>query len=654
MADVITTKADFDEGIYIDTMSEEIPGIIPPDCLTLGEIGPLSMGTPANMIPGVGHSWKIYKVAQSITLDSNLTIDSVNVRFANGGTGDPILYMTVVPDIAGDPDTSTILAESDHRSVLPWAEAFRIFNFPPVSLTPNIYWLVLQAEDGTPPNNFRILRSGKPSSYPFGHMAGWSSTTPWWYHQATTDMRIVVTFSENIFHASGSWKSDERVTPPISRVANYVFDIVAGSGDVDNYISKVDIVRTSDMTVVGTYLTPIRDDITLTPADFGITERPTFDWLFDVYLIGDTTTSIQLNSITTDFVATSLYNAVLLDFKRAIVAEYPEFNVEIAGTDVPKRDALQPYIYIIPININTEFNPIGHKTNAGHGEGQIWGFKVSVIARRNVFVRGRSESEMLRNIGELMYKFFRNTEENLRTVFLETYEYIRYFHVGNLSSIVYAPKTEESRIDLDVRIEFNKTRPVAPTPPPSPYLFYEPFDYEGPPDPTKWPMVNNSSDCGDCEVDGDHLRMPGIETQSHGTFGNIWTDFFFSQKEVEVRADFLMPTDSSGIFIDIFINDDNWIRIIKPVLVSTVVSFQTRQGGGLIQSSFVTVSAGFHVFKISWTSEHVGCFVDGGAGPIHTTAITGNAQIGLYGIEGPKPSGTCAGPILYDYVKVYR
>jgi len=42
MADIISKKADYDAGTYDDTMSEEVPGIIPPDCLSLANYSTIS------------------------------------------------------------------------------------------------------------------------------------------------------------------------------------------------------------------------------------------------------------------------------------------------------------------------------------------------------------------------------------------------------------------------------------------------------------------------------------------------------------------------------------------------------------------------------------------------------------------------------------
>jgi len=129
------------------------------------------------------------------------------------------------------------------------------------------------------------------------------------------------------------------------------------------------------MVVVGSYTIPIEVSTLLTPTDFGMTEIPNFNWYFDVSIIGDMTKSIQLNSITTNYEPMGLYNAVLLDLKRAVEAEFPGFNIEVAGNTVPKRDEDQPYIYIVPLNIVTTFNPIGHEVAIGHGEGQSWNFR---------------------------------------------------------------------------------------------------------------------------------------------------------------------------------------------------------------------------------------------------------------------------------------
>jgi len=459
MVDVISTKADFDAGTYTDTMSEEVPGVIPPDCLSLlmehvlyFSADNTSLGQFA--VGNVGGNF--FESGQSFIVASPMTISKIEMFFTNfggGGSGTPVLYATIVADVAGNPDT-VVIVESNHFSFT-ISEGYQTFNFSSIELPPGTYWFVLQCEPGTPLDNYRLLRTAQPSSYPYGHAAS-KGGSGIWTHYSNHDV-IMNAYRWGIA-TSGSWRSDERDTPAVSKIANFVFDINAGSGDANNYISGIDIIRAEDMSVVGTYSTAIQDDVTLTLTDFGITEILNFDWYFDVSMVGDSTTSIQLNSITTNFVSMSLYNAVLLDLKRAIVAEFTDFKVEIAGTSEKKRDANQPYIYVVPLNISTAFDPIGRETATGHGEGQIWNFSLAVITRRGIFVDGESESEMLREVGERAYKFLRNTEENLGDVFDETIDYLRYFSVGGLTTTLYNPETEEFRIDIDFRIEFNITR----------------------------------------------------------------------------------------------------------------------------------------------------------------------------------------------------
>jgi len=186
---------------------------------------------------------------------------------------------------------------------------------------------------------------------------------------------------------------------------------------------------------------------------------------------------------------------------------------------------------------------------------------------------------------------------------------------------------------------------------PSPYLFDEEFDYVGGPDPTKWTTIIHSTDCGNCTVDGNYLHMPGAKTGGP-TYGSIWTDHFFSQKTVEIRADFLMPTNSYGHQILIYTDVGSFIQLGKPSAPSTQLLFRTFDGSTLSQSA-INVSSGFHVFKVVWTPTSIQLYLDGVPGPIHAEAITGNARIIIYGITTPIPSGACQGPVLYDFMRVY-
>jgi len=447
MADIISKKADYDAGTYDDTMSEEVPGIIPPDCLSLAVTSEASfstddpplVGAPLVEVPSIDN----LEAGQSFLVTTPLSVFAIEAYFTTLGevSGDPVMYVTIVADDAGNPDT-TIIAESVHRTIpieegtIGWkgpapsgsaaffsnqtiiniqdfathdgtidevtfemhsepagagivaiyrniggtqyqkideaaidvppgsgihtvslsktlsvlvgdAIAFytptlglmsqhtghpgavhagsppaifdasssgngpvvgadittvvpETFSFTtPASLAPGTYWAVFQSESGTPGGNLRSIRTRTPSAYTGGHLAFRTNTDPSWFHYPNHDLTIIVHVTA--FYDFGSWRSNLRDTPAAVEVINYDFDINIGSGDANNYINKIDIIRAEDMVVVGSYTIPIEVSTLLTPTDFGMTEIPNFNWYFDVSIIGDMTKSIQLNSITTNY-----------------------------------------------------------------------------------------------------------------------------------------------------------------------------------------------------------------------------------------------------------------------------------------------------------------------------------------------------------------
>ena len=257
-----------------------------------------------------------------------------------------------------------------------------------------------------------------------------------------------------LMFATGSWTSEDYLLSSRGKLSDMSILI---PGDTNRYVSRIRMYDENN-TLFG--------DTSGTFFGFTVLDMSTFltnptstqgKYKFQFDLQGGSTPTILF--INGQFQLDGLYNSILSEWRTIIYNEFgSDFKIFISGTSEPVRDEQQPLIFITPMNINTAFNPIGHQTFSGHGEAQVWNFMLSFVVRRGVFVNGKSEAELLRDLGETMYKLSRNIEEDVDSYFLTTAPYIRYVYPGGLSTTLYNPETEQFRVDIDYRIEFNITR----------------------------------------------------------------------------------------------------------------------------------------------------------------------------------------------------
>lgn len=154
----------------------------------------------------------------------------------------------------------------------------------------------------------------------------------------------------------------------------------------------------------------------------------------------------------------SLYNDILVQLKRLLDTNYGvDMIVEVAGTTKLKRDQPKPYMYLVPLRVNNNFDPIGREVSQGHGEAEGWPLLISVIVRRDTILYDTSESELLRVIMQEVYELLRMVEEDL-DLYLPGANYLRNINIGGISNLYYDEDSDEFRQDIDFTVMFNHVR----------------------------------------------------------------------------------------------------------------------------------------------------------------------------------------------------
>ena len=466
---IFNSAASFGAGSFIQTSVDEIARLKNSQSLSLaldfaseGVYIDVPAGSSYNCAGAIGNDagGNERTIAQSFYVDGAAIFTKAKL-IVTSSTGVVTVYATIVADDGGLPGDN-ILAESNRVAISSSGTYTFTFETPVFLDADTSYWLVFQSDPFPLPNNLATACAFADNPYPGGHAI--MSFDGVWYVLVGGNGDYQIELFSVPFYGSGSWISPLQ-SPTLEKITQVSLSgSVPGSAPSTANISSVKVYDENDV-VIGIYDTPIAPspnpgffNVSLEASDF----TPDLSdiripWKFGLELeSGSAPIVTNLMILTTQ---RTLYNEILRDFKNIIDGEFgPDFLIQIGGTSEPRRDANIPFVYITPMNIDTAFNPIGHQTNSGHGEGQVWPITLSFIVRRGVVINDTSEAELLRDIGERMYKLARNIEEDTDTYFVGTFPFIRYLQVGNVSTTLYSPDTEEFRIDVDVRIEFNITR----------------------------------------------------------------------------------------------------------------------------------------------------------------------------------------------------